>query len=92
MVVRIRLMRVGKKHQPSYRIVAVPKQKKRTGGNLENLGHYSPVLPGKPLVIDHERVQYWISKGAEVSPSARKLIERTQPQPEQAESGGAAKP
>lgn len=88
------MMRVGKKHQPSYRLVAVPRQKKRTGGSLENLGHYSPVLPGKPLVIDRERVQYWISKGAEVSASARKLIERTQPQtqPLETETGGATKP
>ena len=92
MSVRIRLMRIGKKQQPAYRIVAVQRKAKRTGGFLENLGHYSPVLPGKPLVVHHERVDYWVSKGAEISASAGKLLKLSKQQSAKNESGGAAKP
>ncbi len=78
MAVRIRLMRVGKKKAPAYRVVVADRREKRTGKYLEKIGFYSPVLPGKPLEINQERLSYWLSRGAEVSPTARKLIRRAE--------------
>jgi len=71
-------MRRGKKKAPAYRVVVADRREKRTGKYLEEIGFYSPVLPGKPLVINEERLSYWLSKGAEVSSTARKLIKRAE--------------
>jgi len=59
---------------PYYRIVAVDVRRKRDGGCLEVLGHYAPVEPGKPLRVKLDRLEYWMSRGAQQTLAARKLI------------------
>lgn len=72
MAVKIRLSRVGKKHVPFYRIVAVDSRKKRDGECLENLGTYD--AHNHTLVQFHaERIAYWVSKGAVMTDSVRKI-------------------
>jgi len=73
MAVKIRLSRVGKKKAPFYRIVAVDSRKKRDGAYLENLGTYDG-LKGVILNLDLDRVDYWISQGAIVSDTVKKLV------------------
>jgi len=70
----IRLSRVGKKHQPSYRLIVVDKRKDPWGIYLENLGFYNPLQ--KPKVIDFkaERIKYWITKGAQPSETVWNLL------------------
>jgi len=72
MAVKIRFTRIGKKHAPAYRIVAVDSRKKRDGEYLENLGTYNPLT--KEIVQWHaDRIQYWESVGAIVTDSVKRL-------------------
>lgn len=72
MAVRVRLSRVGKKHVPFYRIVAIDGREKRDGAFLENLGTYD-ALNAKLIQFNQERVSYWVSQGAILSDSVKKL-------------------
>lgn len=80
----IRLMRMGAKKRPSYRIVVKEKLSKREGAYLENLGTYNPIgRGGAEIRLNTERVQYWLSKGAQPTETVRRLIkanEKTQAQ------------
>lgn len=69
----IRYTRIGKKNQPSFKIVVVDKRKSSTGGrSVEILGFSNPLT--KKNNIDKERVKYWISKGAQPSDSVYNLL------------------
>jgi len=70
----IRLMRTGAKKRPSYRIVVKEKQSKRDGAYLENLGTYNPTRDPAEINLKSDRVQYWISKGAQPTDTVRRLI------------------
>jgi small subunit ribosomal protein S16 len=73
MSVKIRFARIGKKHAPIYRIVAVDSRNKRDGKFLENLGTYNPKT--KELVQFHDdRVAYWMSVGAIPTDVVARLI------------------
>lgn len=72
MAVKIRFTRVGKKHAPVYRIIAIDSRKKRDGEYLENLGTYNPLT--KEIVQWHaDRIQDWIAKGAIVTDAVKRL-------------------
>lgn len=73
MAVTLRLMRLGKKNRPFYRIIAVEKSKKRNGKYLEKIGIYNP-FDEKTVKIDSKRFEYWINKGAKISKGLRKLL------------------
>ena len=68
-MVRIRLQRVGRRHVPVYRLNAIDKRTKRDGKVLENLGRYDPTAQDKDkqLHLKTERIQHWLSKGAQPS-------------------------
>ncbi len=70
----IRLARTGAKKKPQYRVVVIEKQRARNGRFLEILGHYNPTTHPIVLKLDQERVQYWISKGAQPSPTVHRLM------------------
>ena len=72
MAVKIRLSRIGKKHVPFFRIIAIDSRKKRDGAYLENLGTYD-VLGNKFVQFHEERLNDWVSKGAVVTDSVKKL-------------------
>ena len=72
MAVRIRLSRIGTKHEPYFRIVAVDSRKKRDGAFLENLGTYN-ALKSELVQFHEDRINHWISVGAQPSDSVRKL-------------------
>lgn len=72
MAVKIRLARIGKKNIPFYRIVAIDSRKKRDGAFLENLGTYDPVK-GTLIQFHPERIEEWVSKGAIVSDTVKKI-------------------
>ncbi len=73
MAVILRLMRLGKKNQPFYRIVATEKSKKRNGKYLEKIGIYNP-FDEKPVKMDDKKFGFWINKGAQISKGLRKLL------------------
>ena len=70
----IKLMRTGAKKRPSYRIVVKEKQSKRDGAYLENLGTYNPTRDPAEINLKSDRMQYWISKGAQPTDTVRRLI------------------
>lgn len=78
-MISIRLSRVGKKKQPSYRVIVIDKHRDPWAKHLEQLGHYNPRT--KALTIEKERLTHWLSKGAECSTTlwnifvTQKLIE-----------------
>lgn len=74
-MVRIRLFKTGTKHKLSYRIVVSDSRKKRNGANIEIIGSYDPKTKPPVLIIKKERLKYWISKGAQMSTSVKKIIE-----------------
>ena len=69
-------MRMGAKKRPSYRIVVKEKQSKRDGAYLENLGTYNPTREPAEISLKSDRVQYWISKGAQPTDTVRRLIKQ----------------
>jgi small subunit ribosomal protein S16 len=66
MAVKIRMTRMGRRHRPFFRINAVESRTPRDGRILEKLGHLDPLVKDKAdqLVLNNERVQYWLDKGA----------------------------
>ncbi len=68
----IRLQRVGKKNRASFRIVLQDKKWQPQGKALELLGHYDP--HSKDRKVQEERIKYWISKGAQVSPTLNNMF------------------
>ena len=73
-MLRIRLTRVGKKKQPSYRIVVIEKKNARNGRFVEIVGHYNPRQDPAVVEMKADRVQYWLSKGAQPSDTVRSFI------------------
>jgi small subunit ribosomal protein S16 len=74
MAVKIRLTRVGKKNNAKYRIIIIEENKKRNGRYIEKIGYYDPIPDPSIIKIDRERLNYWISKGAQMSQGFSKLI------------------
>ena len=73
-MVRIRLRRVGARHQPSYRIVAADKESPRDGRFLENLGFYNPRTEPSTVKIDEARLFHWLKHGAQPSDAVVKVL------------------
>jgi len=83
----ISLMRMGAKKKPFYRIVVKEKRSKRDGKYLENVGTYNPMMDPAAVDLKHERIQYWISVGAQPTETVASLIKNN---PEQTEEEKAA--
>ena len=64
MAVKIRLARFGKTNAPLYRLVVIDEHKKRDGKAVETLGNYNPHDPSNKLVVNKDRLNYWLSVGA----------------------------
>lgn len=73
-MVRIRLRRVGSRHQPSYRVVAADEESPRDGRFLEILGHYNPRTEPATIDLEEARVYHWLEHGAQPSESARRVL------------------
>ena len=78
MAMKIRLARGGSKKRPFYRIVAADSRMPRDGRFIEKLGTYNPLLPKdseERVKMDLERVQYWVSQGAQVTDRVARFLE-----------------
>ena len=72
----IRLSRRGARKQPHYRIVVIEKDRARDGRSVEVVGTYNPRTNPASIVLKRERVDYWVSKGAQLSDRVRKIVEK----------------
>jgi len=76
-MLKIKLQPTGKRHQKYYRVVVAEDRSKLTGSTVDNLGTYNPHLtPEKKLSINKENYQSWVNKGAQPTPTVRKLAEK----------------
>ena len=73
-MVRIRLRRIGLRHQPSYRIVVADKESPRDGRFLEIIGSYNPRTNPFTMQLKEDRVYHWMSVGAQPSESVLQLF------------------
>ena len=75
-MVKIRLMRMGMKGAPSYRVVIADSRSPRDGRIIENIGWYNPLTEPSTIKIDADRAKHWLSVGAQPSDSVRSLLVR----------------
>ncbi len=70
----IRLQRIGKAKQPTYRLVVSEKARDTQAGSLEILGEFNPLLKEKAVTFKEDRIKYWISKGAQPSTTVHNIL------------------
>ena len=83
----IRLARVGARKQPHYRIVVIEKARARNGRPVEVVGTYNPRTNPASVELKRDRVEYWVSKGAQMSERVNTIFSKT---PTPAAAGSAA--
>lgn len=78
MAVRIRMKKMGRKHRPFFRICVMDSRVQRDGKAIEEVGHYDPMVQDKAarVKMNLERVQYWLSVGAQPSEKVNALIRK----------------
>ena len=72
----IRMRRLGAKKRPFFRVVVIDSHAARDGRSVEVLGHYNPTSQPETLVINRDRLNHWLSKGAQPSDTVRTLLGR----------------
>jgi len=70
----IRLARIGARKQPYYRVVVIDKERARNGRSVEVVGLYNPRTSPTTIDLKRERIDYWVSKGAQLSDTVRRLL------------------
>ncbi|HEX3541464.1 MAG TPA: 30S ribosomal protein S16 [Acidimicrobiales bacterium] len=76
MAVKLRLMRMGKKKQPTYRIVAADSRSPRDGRFIEILGTYQPRHEPSVVEIDMDKTNRWLAQGAQPTETVAKLLKQ----------------
>jgi small subunit ribosomal protein S16 len=74
MSVRVRLTRVGSKKNPIWRVVVTDQRSPRDGRFIETIGHYNPQTEPSTIVIDRERFDHWLARGAQASGTVKQLV------------------
>ena len=94
MAVRIRMKRLGCKHRPYYRIVAIDHHQPRDGRIIEELGSYDPMIKNtdERVKLRPERLKYWMSVGAKPSENVEMLLKKYMAKFEQQATEAAAPP
>jgi small subunit ribosomal protein S16 len=77
-MLKIRLRRGGASHSPYYRIVVSDSLRTPSAGTVEQIGHYYPGKNPADMKIDKARVEYWVSKGAQLSPTVKSILKKAQ--------------
>ena len=75
----IRLARIGARKQPYYRVVVIEKDRARNGRPVEVVGTYNPRTNPASIDLKRDRIDYWVSKGAQLSDRVGKLVSKPAP-------------
>lgn len=75
-MVKIKLRRMGKKKEPTFRLVVIDSRKPPKSSYIESLGYYNPRSEEGKLNVDMGRLEYWLSKGAQPTESVKNLINK----------------
>lgn len=78
-MVKIRLSQTGSTNRKTYRLIAIDENKRRDGRALEILGFYNPLVKPPQVSIKRDRVEYWLSIGAQMTQTAKKIIDQSSP-------------
>jgi small subunit ribosomal protein S16 len=78
-VLMIRLSRTGARKQPQYRVVVIEKERARNGRPVEVVGTYNPRTNPASIELKRERIDYWVSKGAQMSDRVSKIMSKPAP-------------
>ncbi|MCL4837527.1 MAG: 30S ribosomal protein S16 [Thermoanaerobaculia bacterium] len=73
-MVKIRLRRMGATNRPFYRLVVSDSRKVATGAALEEVGFYDPRSNPAKVEFDRARIDYWLARGAQLSPTVKRLV------------------
>ena len=80
-MLKIRLMRIGAKKKPFYRVVVLDKRAKRTGAYIELLGTYNPLTEPKEIKLKQDRIDHWVKQGAQFSNGYLRIIGKAPQRP-----------
>lgn len=75
-MVKIRLRRMGSTHRPFYRVVVSDSRRTPRSSAIEEVGYYNPRSEPSEVALNRERIEYWVSKGAQLSDAVRKLMKQ----------------
>ena len=75
-MLRLRLRRVGARHQPSYRVVVADSRAARDGAFVDQIGHYNPRTDPPTIQIDEEKALKWIRQGAQPSDAVAQMLKK----------------
>lgn len=75
-MLKIRLRRMGKKKQPTYRIVVAEARAPRDGAFVDVIGHYNPRTEPRTIVLDQEKAKKWLSNGAQPTETVARMLYR----------------
>ncbi len=76
MAVKIRLKRCGTTNKNAWRVVVSEAKMPRDGRFIEEIGYYNPVPKDETFVVKNDRLEYWVGKGAQLSPTMKALLKR----------------
>jgi small subunit ribosomal protein S16 len=88
-MVKIRLQRGGATKRPFFRLIAIDERRKRDGRALEFLGTYDPKSNPEKIDIRIDRVDSWVGRGAQLSPTARSLVRKARARTAAPSAGGS---
>ena len=74
-MLKLRLKRIGRKRQPSYRLVIMPSRRRRNGRAIEQVGYYSPIT--KEVNLKIEKIIYWLKVGAQPTETVTNLLKKS---------------
>jgi small subunit ribosomal protein S16 len=92
MAVKLRLMRMGKKKQPVYRVVAADSRSPRDGRFIEILGTYEPRVEPSRVIIDNDKVVRWLREGAQPTDTVARLLTQCGAMEQFKSGAGSAQP
>ncbi len=75
-MLRLRLRRVGARHQPSYRVVVADSRAARDGAFVDQIGHYNPRTDPPTIQIDEDKALKWIRQGAQPSEAVAQMLKK----------------
>jgi small subunit ribosomal protein S16 len=91
-MLKIRLRRMGKRHSPFYRVVVSDSRRTPTASAVDEVGHYDPQPTPPRLALNLDRLRYWQEQGAQLSPTVRRLMQRSESGTLEAPAAEVAKP
>lgn len=75
-MLKIRLRRSGSTHAPFYRVVVSDSRLTPSAATVEQIGHYNPTKNPAEVKLDKARVEYWVGKGAQLTPTVKSLLKK----------------